>query len=297
MPDAPSTQSKYWCFTLNNPTEAETTSLGHLVADTSNVVTFLLYGRERGESGTPHLQGYLELSRRARLTAVKRLIGIRCHLERRRGTQQEATVYCQKEDQDPVQYGIKSIDKSGERNDLKNIQQLILSGTSELDIANDYFSRWIVYRRSFERYRQLNTPNGIRPQLRVYVLWGEAGTGKTRYVYEKYPDLFSVPDSSLKWFDGYNGESTVLIDDYRGDGEDCYILKVLDIYPLKVPVKGDFTEWRPDRIFLTSNLDPSLWHSNVYPALARRIHKTIKFEGPMGTEEISELLDEGEIEQ
>lgn len=294
MPAPGAVQGKYWCFTLNNPTGDDRSRLGHLVADSTNTVTYVLFANETGESGTPHLQGYMELSKRSRLTAVKRLIGGGVHLERRRGTQLEATVYCRKEDQDPSEYGTLSIDRSGSRTDLIEIQELIKAGTSELELADLYFSRWIVYRRSFERYRDLTTTNGIRPDLRVYVLWGEAGTGKTRYVYEKYPELFSVPDSTLKWFDGYRGEATCLIDDYRGDGEDAYVLKVLDIYPLQVPVKGGFTAWKPDRLFLTSNLDPGNWHANVGPALMRRIHKVIHFDTPKTTEEIDALLEEGE---
>ena len=43
-------------------------------------------------------------------------------------------------------------------------------------------------------------------------IWGPAGTGKTRSVWLEYPDLY--PKMANKWWDGYQGEETVLIDDF-----------------------------------------------------------------------------------
>jgi hypothetical protein len=53
---------------------------------------------EVGENGTPHLQ----LKSRRRLSSVKNLPGMaRCHLETMRGTAQEASRYCEKDDPNP----------------------------------------------------------------------------------------------------------------------------------------------------------------------------------------------------
>lgn len=42
-------QSKYWCFTINNWTPDD-------VPEFKNM-EYLVFGREKGEDGTPHLQG------------------------------------------------------------------------------------------------------------------------------------------------------------------------------------------------------------------------------------------------
>lgn len=267
-------KSKYWCFTLNNYDEEEYNSIKSVIEEQC---TYGVIGREVGESGTKHLQGYVELGKRVRFGGIKRLLGQRCHIERRGGTGTQAAAYCKKDDTEAYEFGELAVSKQGKRSDLDTIKELIDGGASERDVADAHFSKWVIYRKSFSAYRQLRTDPGIRRTLDVIVLWGAPGTGKTRYVWDKYPDVFSVPDPELRWFDGYSGEDTVLIDDYRGGASDSFILKLLDIYPLQVPVKGGFVQWAPSRIFLTSNDSPPWTHSAVAQALRRRIRVVLHF--------------------
>lgn len=95
-------RAKNWCFTLNNYNDADQDNLRALA--TTDEVSFLVFGREIGESGTPHLQGYLEFSVRKRLSQVKALVSQRAHLEVRRGTGPEAREYCLK-DEDFEEFG------------------------------------------------------------------------------------------------------------------------------------------------------------------------------------------------
>ena len=71
-----------WCFTINNPTCA--------VEFKEDSMVYLVYGREVGENGTPHLQGFVQLRVKKRLQQVKDLIGQNPHLQIMRGTTQEA---------------------------------------------------------------------------------------------------------------------------------------------------------------------------------------------------------------
>jgi len=107
----PSFQSRRWCFTINNPTDSELTGLQSLVSGepdgTRASVSFLIFGRECGESGTPHLQGYLELTRKISLGGVKKLPGLsRSHLESAKGTASDSIAYCSKEDTTPFRAGV-----------------------------------------------------------------------------------------------------------------------------------------------------------------------------------------------
>lgn len=163
--------------------------------------------------------------------------------------------------------------KPGFRSDLKNIKDLIEHGSSEIEIADQYFSRWIVYRRSFAAYRDLlSQPRGGKTQ--VIVLHGGTGTGKTSWVYgQPYFGPLYVHTGS-KWFDGYFGQPRVLFDDFYGEEHGVswgLLLRLLDRYPMQVEVKGGFVEWAPDIIYITSNKHPSLWYTMNWAPLERRI--------------------------
>ena len=80
-----------WCFTLNNYSAEEITWID------SAECKYIIYGKEVGKSGTPHLQGYLELEKPKELSSVKKMIGNRAHLELARGTSKQASDYCRKE--------------------------------------------------------------------------------------------------------------------------------------------------------------------------------------------------------
>lgn len=86
-------QSKRWVFTLNNYVPADITRLTELAES----VEYIVYGRETGESGTPHLQGFVVFKSNHRLDAARNKISDRAHLEVARGTSKQASDYCKKD--------------------------------------------------------------------------------------------------------------------------------------------------------------------------------------------------------
>lgn len=144
----------------------------------------------------------------------------------------------------------------------------------------------VRYQGSLSAYVNLAPPKGLRRAPRVEVLWGAPGVGKSRYVHDFANVHFGLGDfgtfepdlwtsKSSQWFDGYSGQRVALFDDYAGGIEFQLFVKLLDRYHLQVPVKGGFTWWYPDWIFITSNVDPENWYSDLSPnqlgALLRRI--------------------------
>lgn len=89
-------RAKNWVFTLNNYTDNDQQRLRDLAS--SDDVAYLVFGREVGESGTPHLQGYVEFRSRKRLSQLRALVSDRAHYEVRRGTGVEADEYCKKDE-------------------------------------------------------------------------------------------------------------------------------------------------------------------------------------------------------
>jgi len=120
-------QSKYWCYTLNNYTDRDLSHLSGLYTDGTNHVTYNVYGKEVADSGTPHLQGYIELSTRKRMPQLKTLLSNNTvHLETRRLSAKQAADYCKK-DGDFNEYGSISQVASGARNDLASLRASIVT--------------------------------------------------------------------------------------------------------------------------------------------------------------------------
>lgn len=82
--------SRSWCFTLNNYQPQELQALR-----VSPLVSFLIMGKEVGASGTPHIQGYITLTKPSRLKAMKAL-NARAHWEVARCREASIT-YCKKD--------------------------------------------------------------------------------------------------------------------------------------------------------------------------------------------------------
>ena len=84
--------SKYWCFTYNN---YEVDSLSKMVTKFKSLNIEYMIGKEIGESGTPHLQGYIECPKVARWTEFG--FPKEIHWEKRKGNKLQNLKYCSKD--------------------------------------------------------------------------------------------------------------------------------------------------------------------------------------------------------
>lgn len=161
MPPTSQHAAKRWCFTINNFTQLEQQAL----VDSSDNFDYLIFARELGDSGTPHLQGYLILQTKLRLRNVKALPGLaRAHLEVSRGTPQEASTYCKK-DGDFEEYGSLPEPTQGKRTDFESLKEFIKSSVvrpSHLEIAEEFPSLWGRYKAACINFLELFS---IKPQL------------------------------------------------------------------------------------------------------------------------------------
>lgn len=275
MPTPTAYYAKHWCWTLNNPTEQEIDEIDALGEELPEPFVYIVYGHELGESGTPHLQGYAALSVRKRLPYIKDAISARIHAEGAKGTPKQASSYCKK-DGDFKEFG-KLPNSQGQRNDLKAVAMQISQGTSMAQIAESHPTELIRHYSGILKTKQLYRPKRKVPHPEIWVLWGKTGTGKTRRVWE-FADLDElwVSPGVGGWFDGYDQQPAVLFDDFDGSWfKLSYLLKLLDRYVFKVPVKGSFVWWCPNTIYITSNLKPQDWYPQASPehqkALMRRL--------------------------
>lgn len=116
-------QGKFWCFTLHDYVAADLLRLREL----GSSCAYLVFGYENcPETGRPHLQGYIEFETNKRLRAVKQLIGNdTVHLEKRKGSAEQAAEYCKKNDNLIEEFGSISHGKQGKRTDWERFQQWV----------------------------------------------------------------------------------------------------------------------------------------------------------------------------
>jgi len=125
-------------------------------------------------------------------------------------------------------------------------------------IPSDIFVRYYsALRRISADYLK---PTGIVKS--VTVLYGQTGTGKSHRAWTAFPDAYAK-DPRTKWWSGYRGEASVIIDEFRGGIDISHLLRWLDKYPVQVETKGGSTALKVKQVVITSNLHPIRWYPDL----------------------------------
>lgn len=234
-------QSKRWCFTLNNPGD---------VVPSSDGTRYLVYGREKASTGTPHLQGFVIFRTGKRLSQMRDWLP-GAHFEEARGTSQQAASYCKK-DGDATEVGVCPMDLADRnRSRWSKAIQSARAGTIEEDDPEIYVRYTGFCMREAARGLSLIA----LPDVCGLWIMGKSGVGKSHIV-RWYGPLYDKQVSN--WWCGYNYEPIVLIDDVTTDNAKYIasgLLRWCDKYPCSVQVKGGAMRIRPNLIVVTSNFD------------------------------------------
>lgn len=237
--------SRAFCLTINNWSVQQLTVFREL-----DGVLHAVVGSEVSASGTPHLQAYLRMKRPYRISTIKKWFPT-AHIEVAKSFDAAAN-YCRKEN---IELTIDNRVGKGKRTDLDEYAKQIPL-MSDRDIYDAHPGSYMRYSQHHFRIRSL-FGGGVREPPVVTWLWGSTGSGKTRAAYEQHPDLYACPPGKLQWFDGYFGQECALLDDLRApDLPFAFLLRLLDRYPLQVPIKGGFTRWMPKVIIITAPKPP-----------------------------------------
>lgn len=145
-------RSRHWCFTLNNYTDGDLDRLAAL----EGRVDYLIFGKEVGLNGTPHLQGFVSFPTRIRLTAVIQHIG-QAHCTVARHVKQ-AIEYCRK-DGEVTEFGVQPTVTQGRRNELEDFKNAVTGGELDMRVLRDQFSEVCAkYPRFVQDFVADNTP-------------------------------------------------------------------------------------------------------------------------------------------
>lgn len=282
-------RDRNWCFTINNyaANEAEEKPddqdvLRTLVpADAS----YIVWGREVGDEGTPHLQGYVKTVNPVSLKKLKKLGFARAHLEPMQGTHRAAIDYCKK-DGDWEEFGEQPC--QGYRSDLVGFKHRLDHGEQPVQVAesDEHFATYVKYHAGMDKYAHHLRAKRIRTDRtmpKVYIRVGEAGSGKTRWLDEQFgvDGWARMPNPTGSWFitPTVSDSDTVLIDDV-GPSKVPKVEEFLewtDRYPIEFNSKGSHLWWKPKNIVFTSNCPPSEWWPKITDAhkaaVERRIYR------------------------
>ncbi|KAL5961047.1 Replication-associated protein [Taenia solium] len=168
--------------------------------------------------------------------------------------------YCSKTDENAWEFGQPT--KPGERNEIK---RACLAIREEKNIGEV----------STSTKKNINPPPDRDFKTEIYYYHGPPGVGKSRRAYEEAKatgeSIYYKPRGD--WWDGYIQQPNVIIDDHYGWLKYDELLKIMNRYPYRVPIKGSYEVFNSKRIWITSNIpiEQLYKHSHFNPqAIIRR---------------------------
>lgn len=287
-------KSRFWTFTINNYTQAEA-----VVVQNAECVG-MKAGFEIGESGTPHIQAAVYFENPLTMKGVKRRVGQRAHLEKAKGTWADQD-YCLKGEQSKAEWKLdkqqglnfgKNVDvcrvygtgpEQGKRTDIESFREDLANGLDEVESYERYPGMMARYPRFRGGYLSALTKKRGSEYRKItcVVHWGPGGTGKSKDAMcnldgSYKDDMFRVPSTTnLKWWDGYAGESIIVLEEFRGNT--CTynrFLELLDGHRLALEIKGGSVHACWTKVYITSNQHPDDWwhdYDSSMPEFARRL--------------------------
>lgn len=241
-----------------------------------------------------HWQTFVRFKSKNSILALQKAIGIdqtlkytdesgvehfawKCHIKpHSKGTDATCIEYCQKSESSVpntfMEFGKKPDIKPGKRTDIEQAILDINSGKEPNDLILMKYPQGVKALKA--KVNKVNTQG--RRNVKTFVYWGGAGTGKTSSVIKKYGqnNVYTLDKSKNEvWFDGYDQEKVLLIDDFYGWIPWGQLLRLTEGNQVKLQVKCHFTYANWDKVYITSNKPYEEWYPNIenYEALDRRI--------------------------
>jgi len=253
-------RSYNWCFTINAENQFGLIEEWKLSAK----FKFICYGEEIAPTtGHKHLQGFCGLKNAKTVSSmVKAYPGP--HWESMRGRIEQNEKYCAKEGNyhkwgDVPQFNVQNGLDEKER--WEDIWTKAKAGQIESIEPMIRLKHYNTISRISSHYNP--RPRRLHPdEFKAYWIYGPTRTGKSKCVWDKYedhPDGFYIKSANNKWWDRYNGEGVVYLEDFPGDGKylSYYIKTWVDVYPFHAEFKGGSRYARPHTIIVTSNFSLS----------------------------------------
>lgn len=243
---------------------------------------YIVFETEVGDSGTPHLQGYVYLHKKKSLRAVNKFLGIPMYVAVAKADSFCNKEYCTKDNSQIYERGDRPLAQTEKGKKGQQFYEDIIRTAEEgnLDkIRRDAPAMYFQHIRLIEYHRTRAAP---KPQelniLKNYWIWGPTKTGKTLSVKIKWwGHNIYWKDPHNRWWCGYNNEEIVVLDDLDIKKAQDYMGEMLKRWcgheAFLAESKGGNTRYiRPKTVIITSNWEPKdIWsdEQHLEPILRR----------------------------
>lgn len=278
LTDDATKRSRNWCYTLNNYNDDDLKKLKSLKH------VYHVIGKEVGESGTHHLQGYITFPFGKTFGAVTKDVP-NAHWERAKGNSKQNMEYCTK-DGNYEEFGKRPLTKTEQGKAGKAAEKKRWSDALENakngdfdDIDADILLR---YYRAIKNIREDNydPPDLARDVTGIWIL-GPTGVGKSHLARQCWPNLYDK--CCNKWWDGYHDGQVALLDDFDTT-HSClghHLKRWADKYPFRAEIKGGTVNLRPPAIVVTSQyVIEEIFPDRALRAALLRRFRIIRMENP-----------------
>lgn len=144
------------------------------------IASYVCLGLEVGDSGTPHIQGYVQFTTVHRRTSATKFAP-RGHWEPQMATNEQARDYCIKDHKDE-HFGTftRTRGQSGARTDLASAVSTLVDADGDVrEVALQHPIVYVKYHGGFRQLSFYHHKRIIRLPPKIYILWGPTGTGKS----------------------------------------------------------------------------------------------------------------------
>lgn len=183
-------QGRRWCFTVNNYSD------GDIEVFNSLKVRSIIVGKEVGDSGTPHLQGFIKFTAQKRLAAVKK-ISPTAHWEIAKGTDVQNLDYCSKEEVIIKKGQFSSGSKGGGCSSMA--AALDIADKEWRDLTKEEKCVYLKHEKAINRYKQLNSQEEMKKKN--YEIYSKAVLKPWQEKILKYVDTQPHPRKVLWYVD------------------------------------------------------------------------------------------------
>lgn len=204
-----------------------------------------------------HWQGYIFFKSKDGYSIKKaqKILGGKYTIKPANGTPMQNKIYCgfdnyekkeadgtiKKKDKNPLFKEFGEFPSQGKRTDLIEIKNEIFKGKKVDDICVEDPLLYHQYGRTLEKLEDIYLMRQFRTEMPETIwYYGKTGVGKSHTAFQGYnPDthyLLNVKDGGF--WDGYVGQKTVIINEFRGEINFQDLLQICDKWPYGCKRKG-----------------------------------------------------------